>query len=284
MKYDEFVGQVQHGAKLASRGEAVKAIRATLETLSERLSGGEPKDLASQLPEEIGIYLRHTLEGLSQPFSLQEFYLRVSLRAHVPVPRAIHQARSVMAVLQTAVSQGEIDDVRKQLPAQFHELFTQPGQPSAGAEKHPRIADIETRHPRVISPDASLIEAAKLMKECDIGMLPVCRGDKLIGTLTDRDITIRATAQGRDPRTTKVRDAMTPEVLYCHEQQDIQEAVRLMEENQIRRLPVIDKNKRLVGIVSLGDLAVRTHNDRLSGEVLERVCENHSSITPAQAH
>lgn len=280
MKYDEFVGQVQHYARLGSRGDAVTAIRATLQTLSERLSGGEAKDAASQLPREIGIYLRNSLEGISQKFPLQEFYLRVSLRENVPLPKAIHHARAVMAVLRHAVSKGEMDDIQAQLPAEFSGLFDlEPEGAQAMSDSRIKVEEIETRHPQVISPDASLLQAAKIMRDCNVGMLPVCDGDQLIGALTDRDITIRATAQGRNPKTTKVRDAMTPEALCCYEEQDIQEAARLMEEKQVRRLPVKDQKQRLVGIVSLGDLAVRNRNDRLSGEVLERISEDHAFLT-----
>src|SRR5436309_14665285 len=111
MQYDDFVGQVQHRAHLASRGEAVTAIRATLGTLAERLVGGEVKDLASQLPREIGVFLGGVWESTGQRFSLEEFYQRVSLREGVDLPKAIHHAKAVASVLQEAVSQGEINDV-----------------------------------------------------------------------------------------------------------------------------------------------------------------------------
>jgi CBS domain-containing protein len=91
--------------------------------------------------------------------------------------------------------------------------------------------------------------------------------------LTDRDITVRATAEGCDPKTTKVEDVLTPDVIYCFEDQDVQEAARLMKENQIRRLVVLNRDKRLVGIISLGDLAVETGDEQLTGETLERVSE-----------
>jgi len=142
MQYDQFVGQVQHRARVASRGEAVAAIRATLETLSERLAGGEAKDLASQLPAEIGMYLRNEWKSECTKLSLPEFYQRVSIRENMDPRKAIHHARSVMAVVQEAVSRGEIDDVRAQLPAEFSSLFelaSEPEQPkaetSAPAEK-----------------------------------------------------------------------------------------------------------------------------------------------------
>jgi CBS domain-containing protein len=91
--------------------------------------------------------------------------------------------------------------------------------------------------------------------------------------ITDRDITVRAVADGRDPRQSTVREAMTGQAIFCYEDEEIERAARLMEEKQIRRLPVFDRNQRLCGIVSLGDLATRLGDDRLSGEVLEQVSE-----------
>jgi len=272
MQYDQFVGQVQHRARVASRGEAVSAIRATLETLSDRLVGGESKDLAAQLPREIGLFLRSALAGQSQRLSLEEFYKRVSIRGNVDLPKAIHHAHAVMEVLQEAVSKGEIDDIRAQLPAEFNRLFetTKEGD-TMKLKRSIKIRDIETQHPEVINPEAGFMEAAQKMKKLNVGALPVCEGDRLIGLLTDRDITIRATAEGRDPRHTTVRDIMTPDVVCCYEDQDVGECAELMERKQIRRLPVMDREEHLVGVVSLGDVAVRTHNERLAGEILNRV-------------
>ncbi|HMJ66064.1 MAG TPA: CBS domain-containing protein [Candidatus Binatia bacterium] len=136
-----------------------------------------------------------------------------------------------------------------------------------------KVKDILTRDPYVIKPNAMICEAAKIMKQCDIGMLPVCDGQRLVGTITDRDLAIRAVAQGADPRSTRVNEVMTPEVCWCFEDQDIEGAAQLMEQKQIRRLPVIDRQKRLVGIVSLGDLALRASNEHLTEEVLECVSE-----------
>ena len=121
MKYDEFVGQVQHRARLGTSGEAVRATRATLEVLGQRLFGGEAEDLAAQLPEEIGFYLTNVDEDES--FGLDEFFTRVGERAGVDLPDAVHHARVVISVLQDAVSQGEIEDVRSQLPPEYDPLF-----------------------------------------------------------------------------------------------------------------------------------------------------------------
>jgi uncharacterized protein (DUF2267 family) len=123
MRYDEFIGQVQNRARLSSTEEAVKAIRATLETLAERLAGGEPKDLASQLPEEIGVYLHHERAGSGERFSLDEFFKRVSEREGVDLPASIYHARVVIEVLSEAVSRGQMNDVRAQLPEEYDRLF-----------------------------------------------------------------------------------------------------------------------------------------------------------------
>jgi uncharacterized protein (DUF2267 family) len=127
MKHDEFIGQVQHRARLGSRGDAERATRATLETLGERLAGGEPKDLASQLPPELGRHVLEGLAGLGEPFSLDEFFRRVSVREGVDLPKAIFHARMVISVLKEAVSQGEIDDVLSQLPPEYDRLFAPAG-------------------------------------------------------------------------------------------------------------------------------------------------------------
>ena len=136
-----------------------------------------------------------------------------------------------------------------------------------------KIRDILTKNPEVISPRATICEAARKMKQLDIGMLPVCDGERLVGSLTDRDLVIRGIADGCDPLATKVHEVMTPRVFYCFENDELDDAAQTMEDKQIRRLPVVNREKRLVGIVSVGDLAIRTHDEHLVEEVLEHVCE-----------
>jgi CBS domain-containing protein len=135
------------------------------------------------------------------------------------------------------------------------------------------LREIMTRNPEVVSRQTSLQEAAAKMKTLDVGLMPVCDGDRLTGLLTDRDITIRATADGRDPKKTRVSDVMSTDVAYCFEDQDVAEAVSLMEARQIRRLPVLSKDKRLIGVVSLGDIAVHARDRDLAGETLQEVSE-----------
>jgi CBS domain-containing protein len=133
------------------------------------------------------------------------------------------------------------------------------------------IRDIMTRNVECVWPDDTLQEAALRMKELDVGPMPVCDYDRVVGMLTDRDITVRAVAEGRDPRSTRVRDVMTRNVVSCSEDDAVEEAARLMQERQIRRLLVLDRDKRLIGIVSLGDLAAEAEDPYRMAEVLQDV-------------
>ena len=128
-----------------------------------------------------------------------------------------------------------------------------------------------TRDVEVISGSASVKEAAVKMKDLDVGLIPVCEGDGLRGMLTDRDITIRATAAGRDPKEIRVEEIMSTDIAYCLEDQEVEEAVSLMEARQIRRLPILNQDKRLVGIISLGDIAVHAGDANLAGETLQEI-------------
>jgi CBS domain-containing protein len=136
-----------------------------------------------------------------------------------------------------------------------------------------QLKEIMTPNVETIHPKDPIREAARKMKSLDVGSLPVCDNRKMLGMVTDRDITIRAVAEGRDPDSTQVSEAMTSNLIYCFEDQDVEEAAKVMEQQQIRRLPILDREKRLVGIVSLGDLAVRGTSDKMSGEVLEEISE-----------
>ena len=133
-----------------------------------------------------------------------------------------------------------------------------------------QIKDIMTRGVEVVSPQTTLQEAAARMRSLDVGPLPVCDGDRIEGMVTDRDIVVRGIAEGRDPRTTKVSEVMTRDVVTCAESDDVKVAARTMKERQVRRLLVVDANKKVSGIVSLGDVAVEG-DDRMSGDVLEKV-------------
>ena len=131
------------------------------------------------------------------------------------------------------------------------------------------IRDAMTRNAKTCAADDTIERAAKLMKECDCGVIPVADGDRLVGMITDRDIAIRCIAEGKGADC-KVRDAMTKEVKYCFEDEDIEHICENMAAIQVRRLPVLDRQKRLVGIVSLSDLA---HQQLDTARALHRIAQ-----------
>lgn len=134
-----------------------------------------------------------------------------------------------------------------------------------------KIRDVMTPDVRTIAPDATLREAAQMMAETDVGMLPVANEDRLVGILTDRDIAVRAVAAGRGPDA-PVQETMSPEIKYCFEDDDLDEVCENMADQQLRRLPVVDRDKNLVGIVSLSDLA-RKGDGEAAGEALEGITQ-----------
>jgi CBS domain-containing protein len=143
-----------------------------------------------------------------------------------------------------------------------------------------KLSEIMTREVEIIQPDDILRLAAQKMRDRDIGFLPVCDGENLMGVLSDRDIAIRALADGMDLNVMLSRDLMTSPAIYCFDDQDVTEAAKLMEENQIRRLVVLSReDKSLVGVVSLGDLARKGITD-ISGRVLQRVSEPENEQLP----
>ena len=135
-----------------------------------------------------------------------------------------------------------------------------------------RVSEVMKRDVHLARPDESIRDAAREMADIDAGVLPVADGDRLVGMITDRDIAIRAVALGKSPDT-KVREVMSAEVKYCFEDEDLDHVVSNLGDLRIRRLPVMNRDKRLVGIVSLGDLAVDTHDEELAGATLEAVSE-----------
>jgi CBS domain-containing protein len=133
------------------------------------------------------------------------------------------------------------------------------------------VKEIMTEDVTVIAPDETVAAAAAKMAEEDMGFMPVCDGDEIVGALTDRDITVRCVAKGADANRTRVRDVMTSEIRYCFEDEDVEKTARLMRENQIRRIIVVNRDKKLVGVVALGDLARGQKGQ--SADVLESVSQ-----------
>jgi CBS domain-containing protein len=133
-----------------------------------------------------------------------------------------------------------------------------------------KVSECMTRDVNTIAPDRTIREAARLMSSKDIGAIPVGDNDRLVGMITDRDIAVRAIGQGKGADT-PVRDVMTRELMYCFEDEDVNHVARNMGDIQVRRLPVMSRDKRLVGIIALGDIACGATSKRLVGEALSGI-------------
>lgn len=134
-----------------------------------------------------------------------------------------------------------------------------------------QVKDVMSHKPEFLAPTATLTEAAKKMYDHDYGFIPVGENDRLIGAVTDRDIAIRAVAVGKDPQKTAVRDAMSAGIQFCFETDDLATAAKRMQAQQIRRLVVLNKDKRMVGIISLGDIATKCKDPKLCSELADAV-------------
>jgi CBS domain-containing protein len=138
-----------------------------------------------------------------------------------------------------------------------------------------KVKDMMHRGAEFVAPNAKLQLIAKKMRDYDVGALPVCEGGKTIGMVTDRDIALRALANGKDISMLEAKDVMSKDVIFCRDSEEAEDAIRIMEDNRIRRLPVLDETKKLVGMVSLGDISHALSRD-LAGEVTKAVSAHHS--------
>jgi CBS domain-containing protein len=132
--------------------------------------------------------------------------------------------------------------------------------------------EIMSRNVECVFPDMYIQDLARIMKSMDVGFVPVCKNDRLVGTVTDRDIVLRAVAEDRDIRNCKARDVMTEEVLWIYDDQSLDDVAEFMATREIRRVLVLDRNKRLVGVSSIGDLA-RSGEQRITGEAMREIAE-----------
>jgi CBS domain-containing protein len=137
------------------------------------------------------------------------------------------------------------------------------------------IREVMTSNPRTIEPDKPVADAAKLMRDEDVGLAPIVEGDRLVGALTDRDIAIRVVAEGKDPASTPVREVASTDVVTVDPEQDLDEALNLMAQHQVRRIPVVEQDGRLVGVVAQADVA-RQADERQTGELVEQISQESS--------
>lgn len=136
-----------------------------------------------------------------------------------------------------------------------------------------KINEIMTRNVECVSPSLKISLAAEKMLNEDIGFLPICEHDRVIGTVTDRDITIRSVAQGRDPRLAPISEIMTSTIFHCYEDDDVETVAKAMEDDAVRRMLIFDRDDQLVGVVSLGDIARAKDESGLAGETLSGIAE-----------
>jgi CBS domain-containing protein len=134
------------------------------------------------------------------------------------------------------------------------------------------IKEVMTSNPATVQADASVVDAAVIMRDEDTGIVPVVENDRLVGTVTDRDITVRVVAESRDPQSVTVREIASTDLVTIDPQQDLDEALRLMAQHQVRRLPVVEEDGRLVGIVAQADVA-RESDDARTGELVEEISQ-----------
>lgn len=135
-----------------------------------------------------------------------------------------------------------------------------------------KIKDIMSKNVEVVSPETLLHDIAKKMQQSDCGSIIVAHNDRLVGVITDRDLALRCVAKSHDPEATKAEEVMTKEIIYCRDNDKIEDVALNMAKNKVRRLPVLDKDKRLVGIISLGDLAVHSTDHVICGKALGHIC------------
>jgi CBS domain-containing protein len=159
--------------------------------------------------------------------------------------------------------------VREQTALEIETTTTKPKQ-----EKTMLIKEVMSKDPEYASPSNTLQEVADRMRDLNVGMIPVGDGIKLKGAITDRDIVIRSTAEGQDPTQVRVSDVMTAEVLYAFEDQELDEAVKMMKKEQVRRLIILNRDKDMTGILAIGDIANRTHDEEEMADALEGVSSN----------
>lgn len=270
-KTHEWLKDIAESLDTPDEKAAFAALRATLHALRDRL----PRETAAQLGGQLPMLIRGMYyEGWdpsrepSRARHQAEFFDLVAhgLKDHPQLHNVGRVTRVVFHAMATHLDPGERDKVMAALPQGIRELW-----PSEAAKLS--VAEIMSKNVTWVAPDLSLQEAAKKMRDLDIGCLPVGKDDRLIGMVTDRDIACRAVSQGQDPAKASVGDVMSKGITFCFDDQNVSEAARLMERKRIHRLPVLNRRKRMVGMLSLGDIGLHAAHE-LTGEVVEAVAKH----------
>ncbi|ADO67822.1 DUF2267 domain-containing protein [Stigmatella aurantiaca] len=240
-------------AKGLDRKLAEQAIQAVLCVMERRLMSDESRHMEAQLPRKVVALVKRCAEHQDLPyekFGREEFLGRVTAHLNVAVDEAERISCAVLSTVREHLTPGEAEDVLGQLPLELRTLWFQPG-----TSMRQRISDVMKKGLECVGPHETLKAVAEKMRACNIGPLPVCEGDQVLGIITDRDIVIRAVSQGWDPNTTPVSAAMTHQVESVFVDESLGEAARRMNAKQIRRILVMDRQGKLAGILSTKDIA-----------------------------
>ncbi|MFL5286067.1 MAG: CBS domain-containing protein [Rhodopila sp.] len=257
-----------------------------LETLSQQMVRSMQEgasDLRSFIvpPQNAGENLRDLQEGISTLVSgVVQSNVRMTkelLRAANPNLMFDLQRRFMREYMDTLLQGGSAIIRAARHSAELtlqpieHRIEQRQHERQAGNGHHQVVSDVMTSDVRLINPEETVQQATRMMRDEDTGVLPVGEGDRLVGIVTDRDVTLRVVAEGKDPQRTKVREVMSQEPKYVFEDENIEHAADNMAQQQIRRLPVVNRDKRLVGILSVGDLARGDRAGRLAGRAMRGV-------------
>jgi len=275
-------------AKGLDRKLAEQAIQSVLCVMEQRLMSEEAAHMEAQLPRKVVGLLERCARHPDKPywkFGRTEFLAMVSEDLGVDLKEAERITCAVLSTVREHISEGEAQDVLGQLPHELRTLWAWSGTETMPSRTRSlrkasgiHIEEVMTRDVEVVRPEDTLRDVAEKMRTLNVGPIPVCDGQKLQGIITDRDIVVRAVSQGMDPNTTPVSRVMTAEVEYIFADEGVEVAARRMREDQIRRLLVVDRDKRLVGILSLGDIA-QAMGDHEAGRTLEAVSEPSQPMT-----
>lgn len=268
-----FLRDLEH--KGLDRKLAEQAIESVLCAMEQRLMVDEARHLEAQLPRKVVALLERCPRHKERPYQKLNRTQLLGMVAEdlgVSMEQAERITRMVLSTVREHISEGETEDILGQLPHEFHGLWEPMGQAATRRMRSTPISRVMTREVEVVSPENTLREAAELMRTLNVGPIPVCDGPKLVGIITDRDIVVRAVAQGLDPTETRVSQAMTDQAECVFADEELEVAMWKMREEQIRRILVVDHDNKLVGIVSLGDIATAM-GEQEAGQTLEAISE-----------
>jgi CBS domain-containing protein len=275
-------------AKGLDRKLAEQALQSVLCVMEQRLMSEEARHMEAQLPRKVVALLERCPKHQGKPyrkFGRNEFLALVAEDLGVDLGEAEHITCAVLSTVREHISEGEAMDVLGQLPHELRTLWEARGVSASPHRVHggrqtmrKRVDEVMTRDVEVVSPQDTLKDAAEKMRTLNVGPMPVCEGERLVGIITDRDIVVRAVSQGLDPNSTRVSQAMTDHVQCVFADEDLSVAAERMREDQIRRILVVDRDRKLVGILSLGDIA-EERGKQEAGRTLEAISEPSQPMT-----